>query len=182
MWRPPPGQAKLPAAPASSSETTRNVLVPRVGSVIVTGSAWCETFTVGSKMLLRIVGLAGLVVLRIVVCEIAAVYARVPVVLNVTSCESLPRPGKIGMGRFLTKTGLLMSLISKISMEGLMSVARSELELYRKLPLGCTVWLCEPLLMGTNAIVLGLRGSVISAMNVPKLLWPVPQSPSARAS
>src|ERR671924_813890 len=116
-------------APAISSETIRNVRVPRTGSVIVTGSAWWDTFTVGSNIVLRITGLDGLVVSRIDVCEIAAEYARVPAVLNVMSWESLPSPGRSGMGTFLTNTGLLMSVMFQISIDGLMSVARSEFEL-----------------------------------------------------
>ena len=41
-------------------------------------------------------GFAGSVVSMITPWDSAAEYARVPLVLNVMSCDSVPRPGRVG--------------------------------------------------------------------------------------
>ena len=101
-----------------------------LASVVVYGSIWCQTLIDGSTKEVITFGAAGFVVSMITPCESAAEYAREPESLNVMSCDSVPRPGRVGSVSSPTllaaPTGVEMSWIS---IAGWNDVIRSEFEL-----------------------------------------------------
>ncbi len=74
-------------------------------------------------------GFAGSVVSMITPWDSAAEYARVPLVLNVMSCDSVPRPGRVGSASSPAAIGDARSLMSTTSIAGWIDVIRSEFEL-----------------------------------------------------
>ena len=93
------------------------------------GSTSCQTLMAGSTQLEITVGSAGFSVLITTPWDSAAEYARVPSLLKLMSCDSVPRPGRVGSASSLTFVGAAKFEMSNTSIAGWKEVIRSEFEL-----------------------------------------------------